>query len=187
MRSLTIVPVLLGFLLLTSCVSVRVVADYDTQANFSEYSSFAFYKPGIDKAKISDLDKKRILRNIEAELAAKGMTKSEEPDLLISIFTKERERVDVYNNYWGWGWGYGWGYGWGWGPGFYGGYYGPSVTTNTEGTLFIDMIDAKTNQLVWQGTGTADLATRSVEKKKERIREIVRNILAKYPPDLSSD
>lgn len=181
MKSMTYVSALLGFLLLTSCVSVRVVSDYDSQANFGEYASFAFYKPGIDKAQVSDLDKKRILRNIESELRAKGMTKSKNPDILVSIFTKEQERVDVYNNNFGWGWGWGWG----WSPWLYGGYYGPSVSTSIEGTLFIDLIDTKTNDLVWQGSGTADLVTRSVEKKEERIREIVKEILAKYPPQLA--
>jgi hypothetical protein len=39
-------------------------------------------------------------------LVKKGMTKSENPDLLINIFTKERERVDV--NQYNAGWGYGW-------------------------------------------------------------------------------
>lgn len=63
-------------LLVTSCSSVRVTTDYDTQTNFNQYKTFAFYKTGIDKASISDLDKKRIMRAIEAELMAKGMTKS---------------------------------------------------------------------------------------------------------------
>jgi hypothetical protein len=36
---------------------------------------------------------KRILRAIDAELSNKGMSKSENPDLLINIFTKEREKT----------------------------------------------------------------------------------------------
>jgi len=95
-------------LLASSCVSVRVIADYDRNADFNTYKTYAFYKTGIDKAQISDLDKKRILRAIENEMANKGFVKSENPDLLVSIFTKERERVDIYNNA-GWGWGWGWG------------------------------------------------------------------------------
>jgi hypothetical protein len=37
--------------------------------------------------------------------AKKGMIKSDNPDLLVNIFTKERERIDVnqYNAGWGWG------------------------------------------------------------------------------------
>jgi len=159
----------------TSCSTVKVVSDYDSKTDFSKYQSFAFYKPGIDQAQISDLDKKRIMREIKASLIAKGMTISENPDILISIFTKERERVDVYNDNFGY-----WGYGYG--P-WYGGYGGTYVSTSTEGTLFIDFIDKEKNELVWQGVGKGDLVMTTVEKKEARIKEIVSKIIAQYPPD----
>jgi hypothetical protein len=174
MKKLKFAPLLLLVLIITSCSTVRVVSDYDREANFDQYSSYAFYKPGIDKAEISDLDKKRILRAIDAELSAKGLNKGESPDLLVSIFTKERERVDVYNNNFGWGWG--------WNPWWYGG-WGNTVSTSTEGSLYVDLIDTKTNELVWQGVGTARLITSgNIDKKEERIREIVREIMMQYPP-----
>ena len=62
---------------LTSCNSIKVATDYDSKVDFKSYKTFAFYKPGIDKAEISDLDKKRVLRAIESELLAKGFAKSE--------------------------------------------------------------------------------------------------------------
>ena len=99
---------IMALLFLSSCVSVRVLSDYDREADFNGYKSYAFYKTGIDKAHISDLDKKRILKAIDAELSSRGMVKSENPDVLVSIFTKEQEQVDVYNNYWGGGWGWFW-------------------------------------------------------------------------------
>ena len=173
MKLFKFVP-LLALFIFTSCTTVRVASDYDKEANFNDYNSFAFYKPGIDKAKISDLDKKRILRAIESEMTTKGMMKSETPTLLVSIFTKEKERIDVYNNNFG--------YGWGWNPWWYGGYSGNTVSRSTEGSLYIDLIDIKTNELVWQGVGTANLITNDMERKEERIREIVREILAVYPP-----
>lgn len=177
MKTLKFLPLLL-VVLFTSCSTVRVATDFDKDVNFNQYNSFAFFKPGIDKAEISDLDKKRILRAIDANLSMKGMEKSKTPDLLVSIFTKERERVDVYNNRFG--------YGWGWHPWYYGTYYGGNTVSRTsEGTLYIDLIDAKTNNLVWQGMGKADLVTESIERKEERIREIVAKILAEYPPGVS--
>ena len=173
---------LLSFLLLlvtvTSCSSVHVAADYDRKANFDNYKTFAFFKNGIDKAEINDLDKRRILRAIETELLSKGFTKSKTPDILVSLFTKSNQRVNVYNNSWGfnnWGWG-GFGIPWGWGWN-----QQPAVTTSTEGILFIDLIDAKNKELVWQGKGTGYL-TRNVEKKEARIQEFVSSILEKYPP-----
>ncbi|MDC6391139.1 DUF4136 domain-containing protein [Maribacter sp. PR1] len=170
---------------LSSCSSVRVLSDYDQQANFSEYKSYAFYKTGIDKAQISDLDKKRILRAIEEEMSSRGFVKSENPDLLISIFTKEQERVDIYNNNFGWGGAWGWGYNpYAWGPGWGWGWGGSSVSTRTQGSLYIDLIDTNNKELVWQGKGEGTLAnTNNIEKKEQRIREFVSQILEQYPPN----
>lgn len=175
----------------SSCSSVRVVADYDQRAHFESYNTFAFYKTGIDKAQISDLDKKRILRAIESELVAKGFQKSNTPDILVSIFTKENTEVDVWNNAgvgWGWG-GFGWG-GWGWnpwmwGPGWgWGGGFGSTVSTRLEGSLYVDLIDAKTKELVWQGKGTGNLGNiKNLDKKEAKIKLFVNEILQAYPPN----
>jgi len=190
------IPVLV-LLFLSSCTSVRVLSDYDRGTNFNSYKSYAFYKTGIDKAQISDLDKKRILRAIETEMSAKGFVKSKNPDVLVSIFTKERSEVDVFNNNFGWGggWGgFGWGgFGWGgFGPGFGWGGFGPgigwgggsNVSTRTAGSLYIDLIDAKNKELVWQGKGDGTLRnSKKIEKKEMRIKEFVAEIMTQYPPE----
>ena len=187
MKNLLKTVSLLALLLVaTSCTSVRVATDYDRSANFNNYKTFAFFKNGIDKAEISDLDKRRILRAIESELLAKGFTKSENPDILISIFTKSNQRVDVYNNYWGnglWGWGgFGpWGMGGFYGPGWGWGWNQPNVSTSVEGTLFVDLLDANKKELIWQGMGTGFLS-RNMEKKEARIKEFVAKIMEQYPP-----
>ncbi|MBQ0785863.1 MAG: DUF4136 domain-containing protein [Oceanihabitans sp.] len=170
----TITSVLLLLVVTTSCSSVRVASDYDKQANFNDFKTFAFYKTGIDKAEINDLDKRRILRAIETELLAKGFTKSENPDLLVSIFTKSREKINVHNNNFS-----PYGYGWGWSPYYWNNYN--TVSKSTEGVLYIDLIDASKKELVWQGQGTGYL---SQNKKEERIQEFVTKIMEKYPPGL---
>jgi len=175
MKTIKMLSLTLLFVL-GACSSVRVDSDFDTNADFSQYKTYAFQKSGIDKAEISDLDKKRILRAIDAEMAKKGYTKSESPDLLVNIFTKERERVDVtqYNA----GWGYGWG--WGWNPYIWGGR--SYVSSTTEGTLYIDLIDARKKELIWQGKGTGYLEEETTKKDK-RINEFVSKILAQFPPE----
>ena len=168
---------LLCLVILTSCSSVKVVTDYDTKVDFTSYKTFAFYKKGIDKASVSDLDKKRIMRAVEAELVAKGFSKSVNPDILVSIFTKSREQVNVSDNNVGIGWG------WGYNPWFYG---RTNINKNqyTEGTLFIDFIDKKTNELIWQGIGSGAMKMSNIEKKEERINEFVYKIISTYPPGL---
>lgn len=160
---------------LWSCSSIKVNSDYDKQVDFSPYKTYAFHKNAIDKVEISDLDKKRILRSIDETMSAKGFSKSDNPDVLIAFFTKEREQVDVtqYNA----GWGYGWG--WGWNPYLWGG--NTNVSRYTEGTLYIDIIDAKKKELIWQGEGEGVL-TKDTEKKDEKIKEFVSKILEQYPP-----
>ena len=164
---------LLFVITLSSCSSVRVNADYDSKISFSNYKTYAYLKSGIDKAEISDLDKKRILYAIDEVLPTKGFSKSENPDLLISIFTKEKERVDVNQNFsfgWGWGWNPYWGMGY------------SNITTTPVGTLFINIIDAKTKELIWQGEGSGYL-TKNTTKKEARIKEFVTKILEQYPPN----
>ena len=183
MRIFQILAVLLMFLVV-SCASVNVSSDYEKSTDFSNYKTYAFYKKGIDKVEISDLDKRRILRAIEAEMNAKGMVKSENPDLLVNIFTKSREKIDIYNsNYYGWyPWYYGYGYG-GYGMGYGFGYN--NVSTSTEGTLFIDLIDANKKELAWQGIGTGFLSSsKNIEKKEARINEFVSKIMTAYPPQV---
>jgi hypothetical protein len=168
---------LLCLVILTSCSSVKVVTDYDTKVDFTSYKTFAFYKKGIDKASVSDLDKKRIMRAVEAELVAKGFSKSVNPDILVSIFTKSREQVNVSDNNIGIGWG------WGYNPWFYG-RTNININQYTEGTLFIDFIDKKTNELIWQGIGSGAMKMSNIEKKEERINEFVYKIISTYPPGL---
>ncbi len=175
MKTLKLIP-LFALFILASCSSVRVNADYDKKVDFNKYKTYAYIKASIDKVEISDLDKKRILHSIDDAMTNKGFSKSENPDMLISIFTKESQRVDVYNNNM-WGMGFGWG--WGWNP--YWGMNYNSVYTTPEGTLFIDIFDAKTKEMIWQGEGSGYL-TKNVDKKDARIKEFVDKILEQYPP-----
>lgn len=178
MKVLKLASLVLVFLI-TSCSSIKVVSDYETTTDFSQYKTFAFYKKGIDKAELSDLDKRRILKAVEAELIARGFTKSENPDLLVNIFTKSRTKVDVTNNNMNMGVGAGY---YGWYPWYYGPNYGTTISEYTEGTLFLDLIDANKKELAWQGIGTGGLTTSgNVEKKEARIKDFVAQIMAQYP------
>lgn len=174
MKTLKLLSLLLLFIV-ASCDTVKVYSDYDKSVDFAQYKTFAFMKSGIDKVEISDLDKKRILNAIDQQMQAKGFTKSENPDLLINIFTKSREEISV--NQFNAGYGYGWG--WGWNPYMYGGQ--TTVSSSTEGTLYIDLIDAKKKELIWQGEGTGTLS-KDMNEKEVIINDIVTQILAQYPP-----
>lgn len=167
-------------ILLIGCQTVRVSQDYAVGTDFSNYRTYGYYKPGIDEADISDLDKKRILKAIDNQMLASGFAKSDNPDMMINIFTKTQQRVDVYNN-WGWNGGFGWG-GFGWGGMGWGGGLGNNINTTNEGVLHIDLIDVGKKELIWQGVGTAPISSNDPIKKTERINKIVQEILMQYPP-----
>ena len=99
-------PLFTFMMFLQSCSSIKVITDYDPNVSFDRYKTYAFYKAGIDQVKISDLDKRRILKSLENSLREKGFSASEQPDILLNFFTKEEAQVDIYNNAGlGWGWG----------------------------------------------------------------------------------
>ena len=167
-------------LTLTSCVSIRVSSDYDTAVDFSVYGTYAFFKPGIDKAKISDLDKRRILKALENTMQAKGFTASETPQLLISFHTKAEKNVRVSESYLGFGSPFfGPYYGWGWGLEFNRPY---NINTTTSGVLYIDLLDATTKNLIWQVKGIGTLSNGSPQEREAKINAFVADILAVYPP-----
>ena len=76
------------------------------------------------------------------------------------------------------------GWGWGWNPMMMGANQ-VNVSTSTNGTLFIDLIDAKNKELVWQGVREGYLTTR-IDKKEERIKKFTSSILTKYPPEVNN-
>ena len=51
----------------------------------------------------------------------------------------------------------------------------------SEGVLFVDLIDYKKNELIWQGIGKGYIPSKRA-KKEEQIKLFVNKILIQYPP-----
>ena len=162
--------ILLNVFFIFSCSSIYVLSDHDSSINFKSYKTFAYLKSGIDKAQISDLDKRRILKSIDSELSSKGLNKSKDPDLLISFSTKAKEKIYINtdNLYWNYN------------PWFFSSHR-PYPINQTEGTLYINLIDAKTKQLIWQGKGRGGL-NEYFKNRDEKISLFVSKILNNFPP-----
>lgn len=158
---------------ITSCSSIQVYTDYEKTTDFSTYKTFGFSKKALDEVPLNDIDKRRIMRALSENLQNKGMEKNLQPDVIVTFFTKETQRVDVWQDAWG-GWGFGmWGW---WGPGM----WGPQVSVYTEGTLYVDIIDARKNELIWHGQGNGILV-KNPKKREANINKFVQQIIAKYP------
>ena len=161
--------------LITSCSSVDISSDFDRNATFSTYKTYAFTKEA-EALPADDINRPRIINAVTTELAGKGFAKSEQPDVLIDLKLAAvyKQSATAYDYY-------GAGYRYGWGGGF------TTTTINVEnyaeGTLFVDMIDASKKQLVWQGraVGTMDEHA-SPEQREKRINDAVKQIFTTYPP-----
>ena len=161
--------ILFTLLLIINSCGVYVQYDYDSDVNFDNYSSYSFYQPDIDELEISDLDKKRILKSLDLGLKSKGLERSNSPDLLVTFETKSKERVYV-NNYLPYGW-YPFAYHYPYSSGY----------SRIQGTLYVNLIDSKNQQLVWQGKGVGVLNEYS-DNRDKMINDFVVKILEKYPP-----
>ncbi len=155
--------------------------NFDKQANFA---SFKTYKWVVIKGatQLSDLADKQVKAAVDAELAKKGLTKSESDsaDLYVGYqagIGQEKEYTSFDT-----GWGYGPGYGGGW----YGG--GGGMTTGQTSTIYIgqlalDMYASAPKALVWRGAASKTLDPKAKpEKQQKNLAKAVAKLLKNYPP-----
>jgi hypothetical protein len=159
-----------------SCATIKVTSDFDKSAQFSGYKTYAFTPEALNLS-IEELNRKRLITAVENELSLKGFTKSETPDVLIDLrITGEKKQTATATGGYG---GYGYRYGWG------GGVTTVSYDSYTEGTVFVEMIDAAKKQMVWQGRGVGTIdPDASAEKREKNINYGVKQIFTTYPPKL---
>lgn len=174
MKKLLLLPVLLIFI---ACSTVKIGFDYDKQADFSKYKTYSISEETM-KMPLNQLNRDRIISAVEAEMAAKGFTKSEKPDAILDIRIKGEEVQTATATTSGGGYGH---YRWGYGGGF------STTTVNydkyVEGTLFVTLVDRATEKIVWQGTGTRTLdENANAQKREENINYAVNQIFTNYPP-----
>ena len=158
--------------LMGGCASSYMVnSDHDRTVNFREYTSYRIVNEADAKGDPilnSSLNQKRINSALEAELKARGYAaKENDADLIIKYQTDVRDKQDVqsFNNggYWGW--------------------YGNNnvrARSYEQTRLVINLIDAKSNQLVWQGWATGE-AKKASRDRDEATRDVVYRIMREYP------
>ena len=55
------------------------------------------------------------------------------------------------------------------------------VSSRTEGTLYINIIDSATKQLIWQGKGRGGIQE-NLKNRDDKIALFVQEIMTNYPP-----
>jgi hypothetical protein len=179
------VVMLLAGALLSACANVpNVQTDVDPQADFGQYQSYAFFESaGKDsKAKYATLTGKRMEDAIAHRMEARGYKLDiHHPDLLINYHMQTRDKQVVRPDM-----RYGASYGYyGYRNGMYVGWPGyaePSyVDSYTEGTVSVDIVDRRTNQMVWSGTVSGRVSQADLANPDQHIEQAIGAIFAKYP------
>jgi len=157
--------------------TLKVETDFDPGANFSDYKTFNWKEVTIPGDALAD---NSILKNvvksaIQEEMTKKGFRLQEGGGAdLVVVFHGRRQYSAEITNWRAYGWYNPW-----WGP--YGGY--TTVSTYREGTLVIDIVDAKKKQLVWRGLGTKSIEGYTDSEKRNRmIKNAITKIFNKFPP-----
>ncbi|HEY2432255.1 MAG TPA: DUF4136 domain-containing protein [Vicinamibacterales bacterium] len=164
----------------TAAMAQDVTYDFAKDANFSAFKTYAM-KEGtpVGQQLIDD----RIVAAIDDAMKAKGFTKAtSNPDVFVVYHVAFDKQKDISTFSSGYGGGYG-AYGWGWGGGWAGGTTTTQVRDILNGTMVIDMADAKKNQIVWRGMGTKEVDTKAKPEKRDKsIKKAVDKIFKNYPP-----
>ncbi|MGY3264886.1 MULTISPECIES: DUF4136 domain-containing protein [unclassified Lysobacter] len=169
-------------LLAAGCASTpTITSNYDHSANFGGYRTFGFFSPlGTDRTGYSTLVTQSLKNATRREMESRGYTYNENaPDLLVNFNGKLEKQVDVRTmpmgppmmGYYGYRGGY---YG-GWG-----GYY-TDVNQYTEGTLNVDLVDARQRQLVWEGIAVGRVSDKHRQDPDTALSAAVTEIFKQYP------
>ena len=167
-----------AFVLAACATGPKVTSDYDRGADFSAYRTFGFFETlGTDAAGYESLITQTLKSATRREMEARGYTYAETgADLAINFNAKLAQQTRVTQMpaapmYYGYRRGY---YG-GWGG------YDTRVDQYVEGTLNIDVVDARRKQLVWEGVAVGRVTDKQREQRQAAINAAVAEIFATYP------
>ena len=149
--------------------------------DFSQYSTFGFFSPlASDNQGYESLVSNFLKVATAQELDGRGLTYSDSPDLLVNFYIETEEKIRTRNvptahSYYSYR-----------GPYGYHPYqaypaYETRIDQYTVGSLNIDVVDAKTQTLVWEGMVSGRVTDRSVRNLEETIDNAVAVIMVGFP------
>ncbi|NLC61159.1 MAG: DUF4136 domain-containing protein [Gammaproteobacteria bacterium] len=170
-------------LLLAGCAtSPRISFEADPRADFSAFRTWAFYDPlAVESYGYETATSEIVKRAVRREMDARGYAyDAENPDLWVNVNAYMQRRTDVssiptvdhayYYSY------------------RHRAYFAvpfwhdrTHVRRYTEGTMNVDLVDARQNRLVWEGIAVGRVTNMTVENREQRIRQAIGEIFARYP------
>jgi hypothetical protein len=166
-----------SFLLLAACSpQIQVHSDLDPDYDLWTFKTFDWgQKVNIEKGKnplhYNELNDKRIKSAVQDQLTQRGYRLTEvSPDLVLyyHIIVTDKSLVSTEP------------YGYNYSP------YWMRMETNTytyrEGTLILDLMDSKTNNLIWRGWAVSPLDSSYTPAEIEKLtKTVVARIFKKFP------
>ncbi len=176
MKYLPIYLIAVGILFAACSAQMNVRSDYDREINLRQYKTYNWLSVKEIESKneplyYNELTDKRIKKAVDLQLRAKSIYKdSIAPALRVHYHIVVDSRASIR-------------------PANYGYAYGPYWMRNQmdsysyrEGTLIIDLMDAKNNNLVWRGWASSVLNDNDIDLSETKITEAVLKILQQFPP-----
>jgi hypothetical protein len=152
-----------------------VSSQEDPSADFSAYGTYGYVQPlGTDEGDATrSVLSSQLVRAVDREMTRRGFQTSGEPDLLVDFYVLTQEsrvsgavskRPVRYRR------------------GRYGQWRGHDTTTfeYTEGTLGIDLVDAQTQAVVWEGMLQGPMQESLDTITQERMNEVVRLVFEPF-------
>jgi hypothetical protein len=172
-------------ILLTSCASKPTIeSDYDQTIDFSHYKTYGFFNPmSIENPNYSSIYGSIFRDAISKEMESRGYTESDNPDLMINVSGRMKDKTKVTTTsdpYMGGYYGYRRG-----AYGAWGGYgYGSSthVSQYTEGTINVDMVDRAQKRMVWEGVAVGRVNEKKTnDETRTNIYAGIQEMFSGYP------
>lgn len=145
------------------------------------YKTFGFFSPlSTDQGSVQSLTSRQLITSTTRELEMAGLRRVDSnPDLLVNFVLSSKETLSTRPSTGG---------SVHYGRGRYGTWtgYGVGTTTTevvqrTEGTLAVDIVDARRQQLVWEGAATARVTDSMRQNRDQVLDGAVADIFAQFP------
>ncbi|HET9982683.1 MAG TPA: DUF4136 domain-containing protein [Longimicrobiales bacterium] len=144
---------------------------YNPSVDFSRYRTYSWREGTPPPAKLTDI---QIMAGVEKQLAERGLRRVDhDGDLTVTYHMSTEKSLDITT------------YDYVTGP-YWSTYWYPGGTQTVvkevkQGTLVVDLIDRRRNELVWRGIGTDRLPNNPASVAR-RVDDVTEKMFDKFPP-----
>ena len=176
MKSIMIILSLILFISFSACSTMDISHDYDTTYDYSQLKTYKWHHRKRAPKQVKHREVAKHIDGVIVDIMTdRGMTISddEEVDFLINYQAAIDGKLKAQNyvvtvGYRGYG---------GW---MYGG-SGTTISSYDEGMLVIDILNGKTNELIYKGLAKVDMKDLA-EDKYTKLNYIIEEMLYSFPP-----